>query len=74
MAIIKCYHMSNKTGAEKFPLALSMSLHQWSWLSDGNQRFGLNVTAVRIANFMNFLLNLKLKAVDNQVSSLLSNL
>lgn len=55
---------------EEFPLDLSMNSH---WLSGGSQRFGLKLTAVRIANFlMNFLL--KVKVVNNQVGSLRSNL
>lgn len=72
---MKCYQVSNKIRIEKFPLYLSISSDQWSWLSSGSWRFGLNLTAVRIMNFlMNSLLNLKLKIVNNEISSLISNL
>ena len=45
VVIIKCYMCQTD---------LSMSSHQWSWLSDGSQRFDLNLIAVRIANLINF--------------------
>lgn len=74
-SIMKCYQLSNKIRIENFPLYLSISSHQWSWLNSGRWRFDLNLTAVRINNFLtNFLLNLKLKIVNKEVSSLISNL